>query len=164
FFFVDYEGLRVSQGQTYTSLVPTDAQRIGDFSSQLDLTSPTGYSDCNGRPTYSSELFDTTQTKASASSPTGYCGVPFSYNPNGTPSNVLPGGKLDSLGLKLAALYPEPNVAASGYNYLSNPILIRDRNQGDVRVDQVITPNDNAFYRFSMSRQPSTIPGPFPGL
>ncbi len=24
FFFVDYEGLRVSQGQTYTQLVPTD--------------------------------------------------------------------------------------------------------------------------------------------
>src|SRR5215470_10324971 len=76
FFFVDYEGLRVSQGQTYTSLVPTDAQRAGDFSNQLDLTTQTG-KDCNGRPTYSGELFDTTQTQASVSSSTGYCGVPF---------------------------------------------------------------------------------------
>ena len=164
FFFVDYEGLRVSQGQTYTSLVPTDEEKVGDFSSQLDLTSPTGYNDCNGRPTYAGELFDTTQTQVSGSSPTGYCGVPFSYGADGMPSNVLPSAKIDSLGLKLAALYPEPNVNGSGYNYLSNPILIRDRNQGDVRVDQVITQNDNAFYRFSMSRQPSTIPGPFPGL
>jgi hypothetical protein len=163
FFFVDYEGLRVSQGQTYTSLVPTDAQRAGDFSNQLDLTTQTGR-DCNGRPTYAGELFDTTQTQASAASSTGYCGVPFSYGADGNPSNVLPAGKIDSLGLKLAALYPEPNVNASGYNYLSNPILARDRNQGDVRVDQVITQNDNAFYRFSISRQPSTIPGPFFGI
>lgn len=164
FFFVDYEGLRVDQGQTYTSLVPTDAQRVGDFSNQLDLTSPTGYNDCNGIPTYAGELFDTTKTQASASSPTGYCGLPFSYGANGMPSNVIPSARLDSLGLALAALYPEPNVNAPGYNYLSNPILIRNRDQGDARVDQVITPNDNAFYRFSMSRQPSTIPGPFAGL
>ncbi|WP_158748660.1 TonB-dependent receptor [Acidobacterium sp. S8] len=164
FFFVDYEGLRVSQGQTFTSLVPTDAQRMGDFSNQLDLTSPTGANDCNGRPTYSGELFDTTRTQASASSSTGYCGFPFSYNADGTPSNVLPSNKIDSLGLALAALYPAPNANAAGYNYVSNPVLSRDRNQGDVRVDQVITPNDNAFYRFSMSRQPATIPGPFPGI
>lgn len=163
FFFVDYEGLRVSQGQTYTSLVPTDAQRIGDFSSQLDLTTQTGR-DCNGRPTYAGELFDTSQTQVSASSSTGYCGVPFSYGAGGNPSNVIPSAKLDALGLNLAALYPEPNATAAGYNYLSNPLLIRDRNQGDVRVDQVITPKDNAFYRFSISRQPSTIPGPFSGV
>jgi hypothetical protein len=163
FFFVDYEGLRVTQGQTYTSLVPTDSQRTGDFSSQLDLTSPTGFNDCNGIPTYSGELFDTTKTQASTSSPTGYCGVPFAYA-NGSPSNVIPAARLDSLGAALAALYPEPNINGAGYNYVSNPILIRDRNQGDARVDQVITPKDNAFYRFSMSRQPSTIPGPFGGL
>lgn len=163
FFFVDYEGLRVSQGQTYTSLVPTDSQRAGDFSNQLDLTAATGYTDCNGRPTYSGEIFDTTQTQASASSPTGYCGVPFGYASDGSPSNVIPSAKLDSLGLKLAALYPKPNASATGYNYLSNPILVRDRNQGDVRIDQVISANDNAFYRFSMGRQPSTIPSPFPG-
>ena len=52
FIFGDYEGLRVSQGQTDTALVPTDQQRAGDFSSQLDLTSPTGVADCNGNMTY----------------------------------------------------------------------------------------------------------------
>ena len=63
----------------------------------------------------------------------------------------------------MAALYPEPNATAAGYNYFA--ILFSfARNQGDVRVDQVITPKDNAFYRFSISRQPSTIPGPFSGV
>ncbi len=164
FFFVDYEGLRVSQAQTQTSLVPTEAQRSGDFTSQLDLTSPTGVNDCNGVATYAGELFDTRQTQASAASPTGFCGVPFGYDANGAPSNLIPGVKQDSLGMKLAALFPAPNVNGAGYNYLSNPVLTRNRNQGDVRVDQVISSKDNAFYRFSMSRQPANLPGPFPGF
>ena len=70
----------------------------------------------------------------------------------------------DALGGKLAQLFPQPNATGLGYNFLSNPVLSRDRNQGDVRIDQGITANDNAFYRFSMSRQPATIPGPFSGI
>jgi len=164
FFFGDYEGLRVRQGQTLTSLVPTPAQASGDFTSQLDLTSPTGVPDCNGMPTFAGELFDTRLTQASASSPTGYCGVPFSYSANGMPSNVIPASRQDPLGQKLMALFPAPNANGSGYNYVSNPVLVEDRNQGDVRVDQVFSPRDNAFYRFSLSKAPTTIPSPLPGL
>jgi len=164
FFFTDYEGLRVRQGQTLTSLVPTAAQASGDFSAQLDLSSPTGVLDCNGKMTYAGEIFDTRLTKASSSSPTGYCGVPFGYNANGTPSNVIPASRQDPLAQKLMALFPAPNAAGSGYNYVSNPVLVQDRNQGDARVDQVFSSADTAFYRFSMSQSPSTIPAPFPGL
>jgi hypothetical protein len=164
FFFVDYEGLRVNQSQTVTSLVPTQAQRTGDFSSQLDLTSPTGVNDCNGQPTYNGELFDTTQTQVSANTPSGFCGTPFGYSAPGVPSNVIPPAKQDALGVRLAALFPQPNINASGYNYVSNPLDVRERNQGDVRIDQVISSRDNAFYRFSMGRQPATLPGPFPGF
>ena len=164
FAFLDYEGLRISQGQTNTALVPTAAQRSGDFTSQLDLTSPTGALDCNGQPTYGGELFNTKLTQASAASPTGYCGVPFGYNPDGTPSNVIPAGAIDSLGAKLAALYPLPNANGTGYNYVSNPNLVRNANQGDLRIDQVLSHKDNIFYRYSMSRDPSSIPAVFPGL
>lgn len=164
FVFADYEGLRLSQGQTYTSLVPTSAQKAGNFSSQLDTTSPTGVSDCNGQPTYAGELFDTKLTQASAASPTGFCGVPFGYA-NGVASNIVPTDRMDALGAKLAALYPAPNAANStGYNYVSNPKLVRTGDQGDIRVDQVIDSHDNAFYRFSMSRAPYTIPPPLLGL
>ncbi len=164
FVFADYEGLRLSQGQTYASLVPTAAQKAGDFTNQLNTSAPTGVNDCNGQPTYAGELFDTTLTRVSAASPSGFCGVPFGYA-GGAASNVIPAGKQDALGAKLAALYPTPNAANStGYNYISNPKLVRTGNQGDVRVDQVITQHDNAFYRFSMSRAPYTIPPPLPGL
>jgi len=75
FFFVDYEGLRIRQSQTLTSTVPTLPQRSGDFSSQLDLSSPQQVlaadgttmipaSDCAGHPTYAGEIFDTRHTQA----------------------------------------------------------------------------------------------------
>jgi outer membrane receptor protein involved in Fe transport len=164
FFFADYEGLRIRESQTDTSLVPTAAQRSGDFSSQLDLQSPTGVLDCNGVPTYQGEIFDTTRTRASAASPTGYCGVPFGYDTAGNPSNMVPANRQDPLGVKLMQLFPEPNTSGLGYNYLSNPVLSRDRNQGDIRVDQIFSSKDTAFYRFSESQQPSIIPSPFGGL
>jgi outer membrane receptor protein involved in Fe transport len=160
FFFVDYEGLRISQATPTTSLVPTQAQRNGDFSSQLDLTSPTGTPDCNGQPTYQGELFDTTLTQATAG---GFCGVPFGYV-NGNPSNVIPASRIDPLGKTLINLFPAPNANGLGYNYLSNPVLTQSVNQGDARVDQIFSAKDSAFYRFSASRSPQIIPSPFPGV
>jgi outer membrane receptor protein involved in Fe transport len=163
FFFVDYEGLRISQALPTTSLVPTQAQRNGDFSSQLDLTSPTGTPDCNGMPTYQGELFDTAATQTSTVNPSGFCGVPFGYS-GGHPSNVIPSGRIDPLGQKLIDLFPLPNTTGLGYNYLSNPVLSQSANQGDARVDQIFSAKDSAFYRFSASRSPSVIPSPFPGV
>jgi hypothetical protein len=158
-FFVDYQGLRMSQAQTTTSVVPTASERAGDFSSSLDLTSPTGVLDCNGQPTYQGELFDTTQTQPRGK---GYCGVPFGYA-NGAPSNVIPAPKIDSLGNTLINLFPNPNASGVGYNYLSDPVTTQTANQGDVRIDQVLTQHDSAFYRFSMSNTPENIGSPFPG-
>ena len=163
FFFVDYEGLRISQAQPTTSLVPTQAQRNGDFSSQLDLTSPTGTPDCNGVATYQGELFDTTRTQATTANPSGFCGVPFGYA-GGAPANVIPSNRIDPLGQKLVNLFPLPNTTGLGYNYLSNPVLSQTVNQGDARVDEIFSAKDSAFYRFSASRSPSAIPSPFPGV
>lgn len=159
FFFMDYQGLRLSQAQTTTSLVPTEAQRGGDFSDQLDLTSPTGVNDCNGVPTYNGEIFDTTKTQAQGA---GYCGVPFGYA-DGVPTNIVPPSSTDSLGLKLIQLFPTSNASGTGYNYLSDPITTQTTNQADVRVDQVISAHDTAFYRFSLNNNPETIGSPFPG-
>ncbi|TCK75851.1 carboxypeptidase family protein [Acidipila rosea] len=164
FFFVDYQGLLLNEAQSNTSLVPTAAQRAGDFSSQLDLTSPTGFNDCNGKPTYQGELFDTRQTQATPGQAGGYCGVPFGYTANGTPINIIPGSSTDSLGSKLVQLFPSPNTNGLGYNYQSDPVTTQTVNQGDVRIDQVFSAHDTAFYRFSMSDSPTTIGSPFPGL
>jgi len=181
FFFVDYEGLRVRQAQTQSVLIPTPDQVAGDFSSLIDYTTQVTTTaadgttqipalDCNGRPTYAGEIFDTRRSQAAPQYQTGLCGVPFSYNAAGLPQNIIPatsagGGSIDPLAKTLANLYPQPNVFNTpGINYLANPVESEDRNNFDVRVDQRITDKDFTFYRFSYEDQPSTIPGTFPGI
>jgi hypothetical protein len=173
FFFADYEGLRIRQAQTLTSFVPTAAQLSGDFSDQLDLTSPQQALaadqvtmipalDCAGHPTFAGEIFNARQTQNSGLYASGLCGVPFGpYDAGGNPTNVIPQGSLDPLSLAIAKLYPSPNVNGNGFNFLSNPVRSETRNNFDVRIDQKYTDKDYAFFRFSYEDQPSLIPGPF---
>jgi hypothetical protein len=173
FFFADYEGLRIRQAQTLTSFVPTAAQQSGDFSGQLDLTSPQQALaadqvtmipalDCAGHPTYTGEIFNARQTQNSGLYASGLCGVPFGpYDASGNPTNIVPQGQLDPLSLAIARLYPSPNVNGNGFNFLSNPVRSETRNNFDVRIDQKYTEKDYAFFRFSYEDQPSLIPGPF---
>src|SRR5579862_5366182 len=164
FFFVDYEGFRVRQAQTQTAFVPPTDWRTGDFSSLIDYTTVTG-TDCNDVPTYAGEIFDAKLAQAT-------CGVPFQYDVNGKPLNIIPatpvvagGGSLDPLALRLAALYPAAGpINSSGNNFLANPVRKETRNNFDVRVDQKFNDKDNTFFRFSFENQPSSIPGTFGGL
>jgi carboxypeptidase family protein/TonB-dependent receptor-like protein len=162
FFFVDYEGLRIHQADTQTILLPDAAERGGDFSELLDLTTNTGV-DCNGSATYAGEIFDTRQTQVSGSSPTGLCGIPIGgYTNTGTPTNVVPPGSIDSLASRLTALIPPANVTGNpAYNYIANPVQNTHRANFDVRVDHKFSDKDSSFYRFSFENQPRFIPSPF---
>jgi hypothetical protein len=162
FFFVDYEGLRIHQADTQTLLVPDALQRAGNFASLLDPSQVTGR-DCNGKPTYVGELFDTRLTQISAGSPTGLCGVPIAgYGANGLPTNIIPSGEIDPLAAKLMALFPAPNVSGNpAFNYIANPVENTHRSNFDMRVDQKFSDQDNAFIRFSYENQPRIIPSPF---
>jgi hypothetical protein len=80
------------------------------------------------------------------------CGVPFANNTIST---------FDPLSVAILNLYPRPNVAGNGFNYLSNPVRQETRNNFDVRIDQTYTEKDTGFFRFSYEDQPSVIPGPF---
>jgi hypothetical protein len=155
--------------------VAGDFSSLIDYTTQVTTTAADGTTqipalDCNGRPTYAGEIFDTRRSQAAPQYQTGLCGVPFSYNAAGLPQNIIPatstgGGSIDPLAKTLADLYPQPNVFNTpGINYLANPVESEDRNNFDVRVDQRITDKDFAFYRFSYEDQPSTIPGTFPGI
>ncbi|MBO0910338.1 MAG: TonB-dependent receptor, partial [Acidobacteria bacterium] len=159
FFFADYEGLRIHQADTQTIELPSPAERAGDFSGLLDTTTATGV-DCNGRPTYGGEIFDTRLTQAND---TGLlCGVPIGgYTSAGTPANVIPASKIDPLAAKLTALIPSPNVNGNGYNYVANPVENTHRANFDIRVDHKFSDKDNSFFRFSYENQPRTVPSPF---
>ena len=179
FFFVDYEGLHIRQAQTQTALVPSQDERLGNFTeiltNQLALTDPKNPNspvalDCSGNPTFVGEIFDTRLTTASGLNPNGFCGVPFTVdgtlNMIPTTPNQTGGGFLDPLAARLAALYPAPGPVQpnTGNNFLSNPVLKETRNNFDVRVDEKFSDNEMVFFRFSYEDQPRTIPGTFPGF
>ncbi len=161
FFFFDYEGLRIRQGETLTATVPTAAERTGDFSDLINLTSPTGVNDCKGNPTYANEIFDTRQTMVvSAGPPQVLCGIPFADAAGNL--NHIPQPSIDTLAASLTKLWPLPNASgAAGYNYVANPKKQQNRNNFDVRVDHKFSDKDTSFYRFSYEKQPSILPSIF---
>lgn len=167
FFFTDYEGFRSIDSQPIPAIVPTAAQRAGDFSSNIDYTSPVMDSgsgapvvDCNGQPTYAGEIFNSRLAQQSGLNSDGYCGVPFGYA-NGQPSNIIPGNVIDPLAARLAALYPAPNANNPGYNFVSSPKRVINRNNFDLRLDQQFSDKDSAFARYSFETVPTDIPAVF---
>lgn len=164
FFFFDYEGLRVRQGETLTATVPTLAERTGDFSGLIDYTMAQGVNDCNGRPTYAGEIFNTRLTQvvtpATATTPAVLCGMPFGYSAAGQPLNNM-SGSIDSLAAKLTNLWPLPNATSSAFNFVANPKRQTNRNNFDVRVDHRFSDKDAFFVRQSYEKQPSIIPSVF---
>ena len=165
FFFVDYEGLRLRQGQPLQALVPTADMRAGNFSAFIDYTTDAGVTDCNGRPTYIGELFNTRLSQQDPSSPTGVCGVPFGYDPGGAPINIIPADQIDPLSAGLVKLWPLPNLNNNGgngvTNFLSEPKIKESQNNFDVRLDHTFSDKDSGFGRFSYQVQPSMHPAIF---
>lgn len=137
FFFVDYQGKRERQAQTYLNTLPSSALTAGNFSGQ-SLT-----------------IYDPATTRASASSATGVIRDPF-------PGNVIPPNRFNTTGLNLANLYPSPNLPGLTNNYLYNPILMLTDDQFDARVDHRFNDFNNVFARYSFMQLPAVNPGYLP--
>ncbi len=85
FFFLYYEGQRDSEGKTQAAIVPTAAERTGDFSGLVDPST--------GKP---APLINE------------FTGQPF-------PNNMIPTQALSSIALKAVQLYPLPNIGTNVY-------------------------------------------------
>ena len=83
FFFVYYEGQRDSEGKTQAAIVPTAAERTGDFSGLKDPQS--------GQPAPLINYFS---------------GQPF-------PGNLIPQSMINPIALKAEQLYPLPNIGTN---------------------------------------------------
>ncbi len=133
FFFGDYQGTRIRDGKTYLSSVPTLKMRAGDFS-ELTRT-----------------IYDPVAKAAFA-------------------GNVIPASMIDPTSRKIIdQLYPLPNVtgttAANGQvinNYLSNPVLKREDDQFDTKIDHYFSEKNHAFVRYSFERTNRFLPATLP--
>ncbi len=146
FAFLNYEGNRERQNQIATTQVYTDAQKAGNFASQLGAQTGT---DGAGRPVAQGQIFD-----------------PFSIRrlANGTAirdpfvGNIIPLSRLNPVSKSLIDLAPRPNSTGSP-NFIrevSNPLNI-DTFAG--RVDWAKSNNNTVFGHFIYSDQHSLSAG-----
>lgn len=129
FFFVNYDGLRFSQGSSILSIVPTQAQLSGDMSH-----------DALGNP--APQIYDPATTRV-------VNGVtirdPF-------PGNIIPANRIDPAMTEYAKVFlPAPNTNVNGNNYINTSANVNNGNQGMVRVDQRFGSNNTLSGRYSIN-------------
>jgi hypothetical protein len=131
FFFVNYEGIRIRQGLSNLTLLPTDAIRNGDLS---------GINPGTGQPFPA--IIDP-QT-----------GQQF-------PGNKIPRNRITPVASALLALTPLPNLpnAPLGQNNNVNEDTRKaDGDQGTIRVDHQISQKNRLFGRFTAFRNDAFVP------
>jgi Carboxypeptidase regulatory-like domain/TonB dependent receptor/TonB-dependent Receptor Plug Domain len=172
FFFMDYEGQRIRQGEGYTSSVPTALERSSGFTNYSDLLAyQTGnQTDILGRTTPIGTVFDPATTrylsKGYADPVTGLVATSAGYVREAFAGNIVPAARISSVSAGLLALYPAPNAKGGGINnnYVSAPVLQASFDGFDLRVDQNFSDKDQFFGRVSYTFNPEIIPTPCPGL
>jgi hypothetical protein len=143
FFFVNYEGLRLSQADAQTLTVPTPAEVMGDFSmSSMKIYDPTT---AVPNPNYNPAL------------PTNASNYP--YTRSQFPGNMIPSDRINTqLEAFLMQYLPMPNMmmmssGADSNNYLDVRNENHYQNQGTVRVDHIFSNNDTAMARYSLGSE-----------
>jgi hypothetical protein len=140
FFLFDLERVKDASPIQIATTVPTAAQRGGDFSQTL-----TNDADGNVVPNI---IYDPRSGPPGARSP--FAG------------NVIPTNTLDPIGLKVAALYPSPNVAGDPdlgtNNFRTNVLSTSQGYQLDAKVDQQFTPKQRGSIRYSRLRSNQDTP------
>jgi carboxypeptidase family protein len=148
FFFVNYEGFRLSQADAQILTVPTPEEIQGDFSmSNVRIYDPaTAVANPNYNPTK--------PTNASN----------FPYTRSQFPGNVIPSDRINPLLQEfLMAYIPMPNMTMDGMGADSNNYLdIRNEthynDQGTVRIDHNFAGGDTLFGRYSIGQESGFSP------
>ncbi|MGH8311187.1 MAG: TonB-dependent receptor, partial [Steroidobacteraceae bacterium] len=116
-----FQRTHISEGDTFTSTVPTVDQKQGRFGSV--------------------NIFDPATTRANPGG-TGFIRDRFA-------NNTIPAARFDRIGKSIADLYPDAQFATAARNYLNNPVHATRFNNATFRGDLRITDNDSLFGRFS---------------
>ncbi|HEY3624853.1 MAG TPA: TonB-dependent receptor [Terracidiphilus sp.] len=141
FLFGDYQGTRVARaGGSSINDIPPAALRAGDFS-KVGVV-----------------IYDPAARRI------GPTGLVIS---DPLPGNVIPQSAMNASTVAVQQLLPLPNFGAPGAlsrNYFYGPPRTSNTDQGDVRVDQIISPKDNVFARFSIADNFTPGVGSYPGF
>ncbi len=134
FVFGDYQGLRQGRGLNVVSVVPTAAQKAGDFGA--------------------TNIFDPLTNTPDPASPGLFLRTAF-------PNNTVPGARIPRPSRLLTNLYPDPNSGANQYFFSPNRIQRDDA--FNLRSDKVLVANkNNLFARMSRGFNFADLPGSMP--
>jgi hypothetical protein len=168
FFFVDGEQKYQLHAQTFTGLIPSLANRTGDFSADPFGNAVSGLQIVNPNMIGAStnpNIFPNVYFQCDGS------GNPLPANANGSQGhgvacNKVPSGLMNNIGKAFINLYPTPNAnnSSAGYNWVSEPVRELDETKFDTRLDQTFSNADSAFGRFSYDQAFSYVPGGAPGF
>ncbi len=136
FFFADYQGSILNDGQTIISTVPMPAERNGDFSgSGVNIYDPATTDAANGN---ARQQFT---------------------------NNQIPASRFDPVAKAFMDLYPDPNVAgAVRNNYITTGKFTDKVHSTNLRLDHSFSQNNQLFGRFAYNKQHTETPAPLPGL
>jgi hypothetical protein len=146
FFFLYYEGVRDTQGETTLATVPSNAERTGNFADQCPLN--------NG--TFNSEGLCIDNTSGQLS-PNGQLINEFTGNP--IPYNQLP--FINPIAQTLLSYYPLANDGP--FTYVGTQTLTSNTDQFGVRVDHYLTSRDTLNFRYSYGQLGQIDPLPTGG-
>ncbi|MGB0122787.1 MAG: TonB-dependent receptor [Silvibacterium sp.] len=169
FYFGAYEGLRLTQGEVYPSVVPTTAQRTGDFSSFLTGTTA-NLCASSGSAAPSNLNFDTGQLFDPATEYNYTCPADPA-NPSAGQATILAGtpiagnkiATLDPVAQQVLALFPEPNTTGV-VNYINETPQQQQNDQFDGRVDASLSKRHTLFVRYMLGNSDITFPGALPAF
>ncbi len=131
FGFFSYQGTRIRLGRSFTSTVPSQLARSGDFSMERQGLN---------------RIFD----------PESTVGMGGDAVRDPFPNNVIPQSRFDPVSTPIVGRFPLPNVAGREFtfsNYFRAPSDADDTELYDFRVDHNFTETDRVFFRMSIRRQ-----------
>lgn len=176
FFFLNYEGLQMSEAMTQVDTVPTPQEKLGDFSMsgagiydpasshpnpQFDPSKPAG----PGNPRILRDLFPGDSIPITRQSPVAYRFL-GRYVPLPNSMGMAMSGMNRGLGIGGGMGVPSV-VGARGMdsnNYIDVENGIQKMNQGTARVDRVFDSGDSVFARYSASSETGFTPQNLPGF
>ena len=133
FFMISLEALRERRADSTITSVPTMLERTGDFSQTKTASGA------------SILIYDPFSTRANPAG-AGFIRTPFT-------GNKITAALFDPVALNVLKYYPQPNLATTGpvnqNNRGSSSSKPLDMTQSDYRIDQVISPTQRFFARYS---------------
>lgn len=135
YFFTDWEDTLQDQGHLFNSDVPTQAERSGDFSGPTPQGTP------------AIPIYDPSTTQV----------VNGNVVRQQFLNNQIPSTRIDSVGAKIVAAWPQPNCTLAPFNYCVAPSSRHTYLYNTEKIDQVFNDHDRAWFRFA--RDGPTDPG-----